>query len=409
MIKRFSSVTLIVLSLSVGAILADGPQCRGWVGLWRLAPVAQGQGVAVHIKISEQDGRCRVFQFDSDFTRVVEGQNVTITPQKLSYQSPPEATNFTVSLERTGDSAQGETRLLHPQFRATFARTAHRVTKDGDWDPVESVKAQADELGLANLAETLVDHAPTSSLEELEKYWNSQIEPHYYSAVQEIIYGESGGIKERRKNLARLLTLLKDDSFVKHVRLLTAKHEEVVRKIRETAPDLFYPNVFLMLPAFGAFDVSVETMGKTVLVRVAVDSKALSESKDPGGWLIREHLKLPLYRMFSPGDPGVVASLVLNGLAGYWAVSRGFVADPFDCLLTPISEHPASSSKEQRLQMMGAIRRLLPAADVNEEALTLVGFDFAKRLTSTFSMQEILAMEKVKVGEHLWSFLQSQP
>lgn len=407
MTKLLSLSVVVLCLLMAGPSLAADSGCGDWDGVWRLHPTDPKDGSAVHLKFTEDEGRCRVFHFEPDFTRVIEGRDLAISEDEVKFSSPPLSRRFEITLKRDGDRIQGEATILHVQYRASFGRAGHRVSSDGGWDPVESVKAQADEFGLANLAGSLVEEAPKASLEEFEEYWSSKVEPVYYSVIHDVAYGRSGGLEERRKRLTQLLELLNDESFVSLVRLLTAEHEKVVKSLQESAPELFYPNVFLTMPTFGAFDVSVESMGTSLLVRLAVDSEKLAGNDKPGGWLAREHLKLPLYRIFGPKDPTSISRLVMDGLAGYWAVSKGLASHPFECLPEPVEDRPEMSSTEQRLKMMEAIRQRTRGRELDSRDIALVGFDFARQLTTSFSTSEILVMSKSQLGEHLWNFLEA--
>ena len=401
------SIGLIAAVLALGCfspLRAEG-SCHGWDGLWRVIPVDKSQGQALHLVLSESEDACQVVYYEYDFSRATEVRDLKLSSEQLEFSSSPAGRPFRISLLRDHSSLSGKLEFVHPQFRAVYERAGHRVTSNGSWSPVTTVQSAADELGIADLSLFLVDKAPKGSLAEFEEFWDREIEPTYYAVVQDVVYGPEGGLEERREHLSRILNLLRDEAFCQRTRQFHSDEIEAISAIKEKAPGLFFPNLFVSMPALERFSLTVLPFERIFLVRIGIDSPELLNSGSLKGWFIREHLKLPLYQMFSPVDPSLAAAVIRDGFACQWAVSYGLVAGPLDCFLSGSRDAAVPvPTRDARKDLHDRIASRIGNTEAHQADI-LVGMEFAQRVNSSFQLPEILAMDRKKMADLFWSFL----
>ncbi len=405
---RLTALTIVLMFASIGGLqAADDSPCKAWAGVWHVVPSVPGEGQAIHLSISTAEKPLRVLHFGYDFTTVHEGEAVKCDATNLSFDSLPMGKAFHLSLKRDGDKVTGEMSVVHPQFKKSYGRIGHRVTTQEDWDPIKGVSKSADDLGLINLTTKLIDEAPLDSLDKFESYWASKIEPEYYSVVQDVIYGPDGDLKERHQKLAVMLDKLTQKDFQSQVREMAKLQKEVVEEVKKKAPDLYFPNVFLSMPSLGDFETSVLSIPGAILVRIGSDSVTL-RGADLKAWLAQQHLTIPLYKAFPPIDQSLVARTIRQGLAIRFAVDKGFAEYPMQVLGKPKPEKGSDGISvpiELKKLFVAGIRNPVFARKITDEQVIQVGYDFARQMTTAYSVPEILALDRGNMSERLWSYL----
>jgi hypothetical protein len=399
--------TLLLAGSIATPVLSAADVPDGWLGLWRLVP-REKSGVAqqgMHVLITSDEGRPGVWLYDQDFFRAFQARNVELDESRLRYQSPAMSKEFSVTLTRRGDRVEGEQELRHPQFRAKSELVGFRVIPEETWRPLESVRRLADTDGIVPVAGILVREAPQGSLEEFTRFWDERIQPAVYGLIHDVMYGAQGGETERREFLAKVFALVKDPAFRSSVERVEATHRQVVADLKQSLPDLLYKNSVVLLPTLGGEARRIVTTQQDFAVCLAVDQPEISDSPRLRGWLAREYLTMPLYPAFPPVDDSLVARVIREGFATYWAVEGKLVAAPEECLLKARSEDLTEEALKQLI--VEGIRARPAAAKVTEEAVVLVGVAFARQTSATYSRQEILAMDRGRFSELLWNFLQS--
>jgi len=405
---RFAALTMVLSFAFLGSLqAADENPCQAWAGVWHIAPSVPGEGQAIHLSISTAEKPLRVLHFGYDFTTVHEGEAVKCDATNLSFDSLPMGKAFHISLKRDGDKVTGEMSVVHPQFKKSYGRIGHRVTTQQDWDPIKGVSKSADDLGLINLTMKLINEAPLDSLDKFESYWATKIEPEYYSVVQDVVYGPDGGLKERHKRLGAMLDELTRKDFQDRVRKMAELQREVVEEVKKKAPDLYFPNVFLTMPSLGDFQTSVLSIPGAVLVRLGSDAITL-RGADLKAWLAQQHLTIPLYKAFPPIDQSLVARTIREGLSARFAVDKGLSEYPLQALGKPKPDEGADGITvpiELKKLFVAGIRNPTFARKITDEQAVQVGYDFARQMTTAYSVPEILALDRGNLSERFWSYL----
>ncbi len=403
--RTFMPTLLLAGSIATPALSAADPS-DGWLGLWRLVPREKsGAGQAMHVLVTSDEGGPSVWLYGENFFRAFQARNVELDESRLRYQSPAMSKEFSVTLTRRGDRVEGEQELRHPQFRVKSELVGFRVVADGTWRPLESVRRLADTDGIVPVAGILVREAPQGSLEEFTRFWDERIQPAVYGLIHDVMYGAQGGETERREFLAKVFTLVKDPAFRSTVERVEATHRQLVADLKQSLPDLFYRNSVVLLPTLGGEARRIVTTQRDFAICLALDQPEISESPRLRGWLAREYLNMPLYPTFPPVDESLVARVIRDGFATYWAVEGKLVAAPEECLLKGRTEDMAEEALKR--QIVEGIRARPAAAKVTEETVVLVGVAFARQASATYSRQEILALNRGQFSELLWNFLQS--
>jgi len=406
--KVLGLISLFFLVCSGYAAAADeSGACKGWDGLWRIFPPPGEGDPAVHLEFLEKSGKCVCRTYGSAFGKPFD------TPAKfdgsvVTVESLPLATTFVMTLERKGDVAEGKVELVHPQGRASYPRLGCRITTSSTWNPIAGVKARADEQGIIDLVDILSKGDQSKKPETFLAFWSKNIEADFYAVVEDLTYGTSGGTSERDAGVEKIRKLIASAEFQERAKKFSAEQREVVGKIKSQAPDLYFPNLFLLAPFSETSPIINFTFVDGFVTRIGIDSLPKGRSSF-APWIAEEHLKIPLYRIFPVVDRSLVARLCRDGMASYWAVTKGFAKDPLDCLIGGRPEGSLSFEspipKGLKAKIARAIKSPPVARTVTDAEMILVGYDFAKRLSAVLSVPELLGLDRAKLAERLSSYL----
>lgn len=156
---------------------------------------------------------------------------------------------------------KGEWRRFHVQYEISGAWSARHVSPDPTWEPVGFEKEKLHRV--VNVSQRIVDAMPFADYASFKRFWETEIEPRYYSLLTIYAYrsdGEKSGPALREERLHALFAWLQKNEkpFQETTRLLPDLHKSVVSDL-ERQYSWFKPaGSTVLLPSFGQFDFSTE-------------------------------------------------------------------------------------------------------------------------------------------------------
>jgi hypothetical protein len=372
------------LSLTVPAFA--GSPVEEWPGLWRIE-VARGTGAILNVVVSAKGTSLAARYYSEPW---IEGpfSGAAFEADKAVLTSTARARSFRLNLQRNGDRVEGTWELVHPQFTETHSLRGRRVFRDPGWDPLGRLRA-AGPQSLADLSGLLVSEAPLESFEAFRGFWDREVVPRYYLAIEDVFYSHPAGGGDREVRIRRFYDLLKEPSYREAAAAFRAGFERV-----GAAAGKVYSleDVIVPFPSFGDFETSIRVVGETIVLRVGLDEVSRSLAGEGlDRWIAREVLRLPTFRFFPPIDRSVAAQVIREGVADGLAVHLGLNSgEGVPCVAD--GEDVDARLNEARSKLRVPPGQSPRPGVLNECELEIVARFFGRRVFGSFGPEEILGM-----------------
>lgn len=358
-----------------------------WVGLWRIEPAEGSESSQVLLVVSKEGERLTsVLYSESWFKHRVRSWEFSEDSVVLGTEVSGRAYEFRLS--RNGERLSGSWELKHPQYRERRDVIGHRIAEVNHWDPHEGLRKLADSSRLVDLSGYLVRNAPLESFDQFQEYWDREVKTAFFRVFYSVLYRSGISNQQRQERLKKIWNTLRSESFRKLSSDLSEYRARILAELREKHPEFYFPIHFVSMPSAGTFDIRLEQIENEAFAFVATESLMETVSEDQlRHWLIRWQLKLPLFTFIPPDATSAFAIVTGEGIAAGWSVKMGFAENSAEAL--------GVSSLGDLERGREALRRIRPNSDpegVSKEDLLAVAADFGDRITTTYSVQEILAL-----------------
>lgn len=382
-----------------------GDDLEGWKGIWRIGPADTEQGPAMlHVLVGEGSGGPSVVYYNPDFFKPFQARDVVLEGATLRFHSATGSKEFDVRLERQGQKVTGEWILRHPQFRSKEALIGYRVTQKVGGPLAEALWDLAREEGFVSLAGELCRLGRDTSWEDFLEAWDARIAPTYYLILQDIVYDRGASPSAWQQRVRTLYDWVQVPENCRAVERFEASHRELIQQLKKQASS-WGGGPLVVVDAVVGEGEAVRFFGtnQVVILRLALDSEEFGKTSTAKGWLACQHLMSPLYGAFPWVDQGVVARVVRTGVAAYAATALGLADRPEACLL---GEGEGTGDLAAAKEKIARAVKFRPAEkEVDPPTVLQVGYDFARQVASTYTLESLPQVDRGRFSELLASYL----
>jgi hypothetical protein len=390
---------------------ADGPSA--WLGLWRVEQRSSSGGAVIHhLQISSLGAPPKIKIYNSAWEEQATS-DVTIRNDSLLFNWAVSGRPIAASVALRKGRLTGNWELVHPQYPMGGALDGQKVMSQPDWNPSSGFLEHQSPDGLIDFSRYLLEKAPLQSYEQFLQFWNSQVQPAFYPAISELLYGSAifePDLKDRQ--LRAVYTQLKDPLFRSNSKRISSLYPSIYADLKKRFPELSVKAAPITMPAFEGSAGGLRVLGGLVFVEIdAAKLGKLSETRLRYA-LARAALEGSALVRFRSDDPAL--RLLRAGLLAHLTSLLNYSKNQADFLF---------SSEEAIQQVEGGLAKHrsrladMLKAPRPEEVRTFfehaprpgdyLGFRFVSALLEKRTFADIMEMETHDVYRELRAYLSS--
>jgi hypothetical protein len=397
---------LFVLCMSSAAFAAGDTMA----GVWRLRSSDPEIKRPVHLVVTSDQGKVAATYFNESWQGVkLVVEEVGEKQIKARGEDP---SKLVLELTRTGEQSAGTIGYVHPQFPTSDPVSGFRVLSAPNWEPLEGLRRHEDQDHLVDLNGILAQQASKNSLSEFSKRFESEVAADFYCFLEEQLYGDSGLLQPKLKEL---FELVRKPEFRAAAEKFARLRKEVAGHLKKELPAFSYANMTLTMPASAGFSLDTGFFLGDMVIRSYV-SPSLREipDKDLKLRLLREQIRLPLFRQFPPGAGGLAGDIIRDGISGYMAASllklkvedvTGVPNKKLAECAPRLESHRRTIAPHLRAEVKTAAKLITDPALSGEQVVQVVIFQFGELIAQRFKPEEVVEMHKARLMELLVSYL----
>ncbi len=414
--SRVSIVALTLLLISSAPVLAAGAD-DFWVGVWQITIDGADRDTA--FLVVTKAGKQTKPRY---FTKLWEEQamsEVRFEASKLRMTSVPRSRTVRLEFAPAGSGKiEGQWKMMHPQYPVAYP--AHGVKRSSvpNFTPL-AFQSQEDVSHVVDLNDFLLKKAPRKSFEEFKRFWITTVDPTFLPLFQDIVYPVGSAAGTNDEKIRAVFSLMDNSEFQENAARLAKEAKATIAAVKAKNPLLYVDNPIVLMPSLANEPVALDYIDRKLVVRL--DTQRLCkkyQGDDLRAFLGRQQLKLPLYRLLPGAEDRLDAVMIREGMATRLAVSYGLAKTPEQCFGLPANalKQPAEKVALRRKAIFATLRfagrdvvkAMLEAETPETREGLQVAYEFADRIISRFSMQEIMGMPPEQLTALLKDYLKEK-